>query len=170
MKRFSILYIFPLLLSPTLVLSYPPFVIPNSELPSTPPEILAPKFENPTITNCFLNNSIEHILPSSPAYLGLARPYNLRFNYKPAAIAYPKTQKEVQRLVKCAIKLDFRYAIRGGGHSYGAFGLGGEDGRLVIDMERFHEIKYEGATEIVKVGAGVRVGNLASQLLEHGRA
>lgn len=139
-------------------------IFDRSEILPIPPTLPVPVFP------CLQNTSIFYILPSSDSYLALSRSYNLRFNYKPAIIAYPTTDYEVQQLVKCAISLDLNIAVRGGGHSYGAYGLGGEDGRFVIDMERFQRIDYDNSTEIVTVGAGVRLGNLSGKLAAFGRA
>ncbi|RPA75529.1 FAD-binding domain-containing protein [Ascobolus immersus RN42] len=170
MKVFSAQFLYTLIILPAPVFSFPPWIIPESEVPPIPPVIAVAKYGNPIVTSCLSNSTIEHVLPSSPKYASLSRSYNLRFDYKPAAIAYPKTPEEVQQIVKCAISKDIKLSIRGGGHSYGAFAFGGEDGRLMIDMERFQTISYDESTEIATVGAGVRLGNLASKLLGHGRA
>lgn len=55
--------------------------------------------------------------------------------------------------------------MKGGGHSYGAFAL---VGALIIDMVEFQDVEWDSATDIATVGAGIRLGNMASKLFELG--
>lgn len=56
--------------------------------------------------------------------------------------------------------------VRGGGHSYGAYALAGT---VVIDMVQFQQVSMDTTTNIVSVGAGMRLGNLANSLfVDHG--
>src|SRR5690606_1629610 len=59
---------------------------------------------------------------------------------------------------------------RSGGHSYAAFGLGGKDGSMVIDLEAFQSVTLQrnGTKVSARVGAGIRLGNLATKLFELG--
>lgn len=61
---------------------------------------------------------------------------------------------------------------RSGGHSYAAFGLGGEDerGALTIDLQNFKSFSYENATQLATFGPGTRLGDLALALNSYGRA
>lgn len=59
-------------------------------------------------------------------------------------------------------------AARSGGHSYGAYGLGGQDGSLMVDLGSFQTISLDKSTNIATVGAGVRLGNMASKLFSLG--
>ncbi len=64
----------------------------------------------------------------------------------------------------CATSTGTKVTARSGGHSYAAYGLGGEDGHLVIDLRNFQEISLDNQAHVATVGAGVRLGNLAERL------
>lgn len=55
--------------------------------------------------------------------------------------------------------------VKGGGHSYGAYGLAGA---MILDMVEFQEVSLDSDTNIVRVGAGLRLGNMASTLFDLG--
>lgn len=76
---------------------------------------------------------------------------------------------KVQAAVGCAYKSNIKVTVKGGGHSYGAYGLAGA---MIIDMVAFQDVKVDSTTQIASVGAGVRLGNMASQLFNNygGRA
>ena len=95
-------------------------------------------------------------------------PFNLRVPFQPAALVLPKTPTEVSSSLQCAKLYGVKVQPRGGGHSYASFGLGGKDGSLVIDMNRFNSIEVDPVTQIAKVGSGVRLGNLANALYKNG--
>ncbi|EEB90627.1 hypothetical protein MPER_11140 [Moniliophthora perniciosa FA553] len=63
-----------------------------------------------------------------------------------------------------------RVVARGGGHSYTANGLGGQDGALVIDMSKVDNITVDRETNIAKIETGNRLGNVAAALDTVGRA
>lgn len=55
--------------------------------------------------------------------------------------------------------------MKGGGHSYGASGLAGA---MIMDMIKFQDVTLDSDTHIASVGAGVRLGNMASKLFTLG--
>jgi FAD/FMN-containing dehydrogenase len=63
------------------------------------------------------------ILPSSPNYQSSVDPLNLNIPVHPAAITYPSTTEEVAGVVKCAAESGYKVQAKGGGHSYGNFGM-----------------------------------------------
>lgn len=67
--------------------------------------------------------------------------------------------------MRCADRADVKVTVKGGGHSYGAYALAGA---LVIDMMEFQTVSLDTTTNIVSVGAGLRLGNLANTLFELG--
>lgn len=88
----------------------------------------------------------------------------------PAPFPLPKTLianelTQVQSAVKCADGAGIKVTVRGGGHSYGAYALAGA---MVIDMVEFQEVTLDTDTNIVSVGAGLRLGNLANTLFNLG--
>ncbi|RPA74065.1 FAD-binding domain-containing protein [Ascobolus immersus RN42] len=118
----------------------------------------------------FLTTALLFLIPTSPTYATLSRPFNLRLPWKPSVIVYPKNYDQTSRTVKCGNSANVKMSVRGGGHSYGAFGLGGENGRLVIDVERFQSVVYNSSNQRAQVGAGLRLGNMAAKLASYGRA
>ena len=78
----------------------------------------------------------------------------------------PTTSAQVSQAIDCANKFNVKVATRSGGHSYSANGLGGADGSLVIDVKNFNRIVLNKATGIATVGAGARLGDIATELYE----
>ena len=98
-----------------------------------------------------------------------AAPYNLRLNFTPVAIAVPSTTKHIQDSVACAAQLGIKANAKCGGHSYGSFGLGGEDGHLTIEMDRMNKVVLNNATGIATVEGGSRLGHVAWELYNQGK-
>jgi FAD/FMN-containing dehydrogenase len=59
---------------------------------------------------------------------------------------------------------------RGGGHSYIANGLGGENGTVVVDMSNMKAIKIDSAARTVEIQMGNRLGDVAFALNNAGLA
>lgn len=94
--------------------------------------------------------------------------YNNRVVYTPAAIATPTTTKHIQSAVSCGAKLGVKVSAKGGGHSYAFFGVGGESGHLVLNMEYMNNVTLDSSSSIATVGPGARLGHVATQLFEQG--
>lgn len=58
--------------------------------------------------------------PSDPLYRLMA--YNLDFPVQPAAVTFPNSSLEIERLVRCATQGGYKVQARSGGHSYGNHG------------------------------------------------
>lgn len=71
--------------------------------------------------------SLSPVFPYSQNYGQDSAPFNQAFSWKPAAIVYPQNTNEVSQAVKCAASSGYKVSARAGGHSYAAFGLGGEE-------------------------------------------
>ncbi|KAK4121156.1 Glucooligosaccharide oxidase [Parathielavia appendiculata] len=99
-----------------------------------------------------------------------AAPFNLRVPYIPVAISVPTTIEHIQKSVICATALGIKVSAKSGGHSYASFGLGGEDGHLVVELDRMYNVTM-GEDDIAIVQPGVRLGHLATELAtKYGRA
>lgn len=72
----------------------------------------------------------------------------------------------MQAAAKCAYNSNIKVSVKGGGHSYGAYGLAGT---LVIDLVSFQQVTLDSSTKIASVGGGVRLGNMANQLFNLGQ-
>ncbi|KAG0016639.1 hypothetical protein BGZ81_011106 [Podila clonocystis] len=95
--------------------------------------------------------------------------FNLRYNYKPAAIFHPTSEDDVVAAIQCAATHNVAIAPRSGGHSYEGYGMGGKDGALIIDLNMFQKITVDASTGIATVGAGVRLGDLYTRLWDMGQ-
>jgi len=98
-----------------------------------------------------------------------AAPFNLRLNYTPIAIAVPRTIEDIQGAVACGAKLGVKTNPKCGGHSYGSFGLGGEDGHLVIEMDRMDKVTLDTKTGKAIIQGGARLGHVAAELYAQGK-
>ena len=95
--------------------------------------------------------------------------FNQRLNYTPVAIAAPTNVRQVQSAVSCAASAGVKVNGKSGGHSYASFGLGGEDGHLVVELDRMNLIEVDNKTKIATVQAGARLGHVATALYAQGR-
>ncbi|KAG5985013.1 hypothetical protein E4U55_002120 [Claviceps digitariae] len=97
------------------------------------------------------------------------KPYNQAISITPVAVIRPDTADEVGEAIKCAVKEKVHVQARSGGHSYGNFGTGGQDGSLMIDMAHFKDFEMDTTTWQATFGAGYTLGELDKQLHKHGK-
>lgn len=121
---------------------------------------LTPDAASSSLVDCLNSKSVPIRLTSSSDFQDLAKPFNLRLAYIPAVIVLPTTTNHISDAVLCAGQHRVKVQAKSGGHSYASYSSGGQNGSMVIDLENFQEISL-GADGIAKVGAGVRLGNLA---------
>ncbi|PNY18835.1 Cannabidiolic acid synthase [Tolypocladium capitatum] len=107
--------------------------------------------------------------PSDPLYqLAWVKPYNLQIPVTPIAVIQPNSAIEVAGAVKCAVSGGVKVQAKSGGHSYANFGLGGQDGALVIDLGNLKDFSMDRQTWHATFGAGYRLGELDTQLHNNG--
>jgi FAD/FMN-containing dehydrogenase len=97
------------------------------------------------------------------------RAFNQRLQYTPAAIAVARTTEHVAAAVSCAAKVGVKVNPKSGGHSYASFGLGGENGHLIVQLDRMSKVTVDSATKIATVEAGSRLGHVATVLYNNGK-
>ncbi|KAJ5731308.1 uncharacterized protein N7483_005816 [Penicillium malachiteum] len=95
--------------------------------------------------------------------------YNLDFPVVPVAITYPETTEQVAEIVKCAADNDIKVQAYSGGHSYANYGLGGNDGAIVIHQKNMQHFSMDTETQIATVGPGTNLGDLQQRLYHAGR-
>lgn len=120
---------------------------------------------SPALVDCLTNKSVPITAIADPSY----KPFNIRLDYTPAVVVYPATTQQVSDAVTCAGSTGVKVQPKSGGHSYASISSGGQDGSLVVDLEPWQEVTVDNATGIVKVGGGVRLGNLALGIYDQGR-
>lgn len=113
--------------------------------------------------------SVPSLFPDSPDFDRHAQSYNRVFSYKPAAICVPETDDSVSNAIRCAHAHGLKVQCKSGGHSYGAFSSGGQDGSMIVHMKHFNFVELDTNTNVTVVGAGVRLGQLSSELFRQGK-
>ena len=76
---------------------------------------------------------------------------------------------DVQVAVKCGASTHTPVVARSGGHSYAAFGIGGQDGALVIDLSALKSITFANNNQQAAVQTGNRLGDVAVNLWNTGK-
>ncbi|KAF7309498.1 Reticuline oxidase [Mycena indigotica] len=94
--------------------------------------------------------------------------YNTRIPVIPAAVTRPSTTKDIVGILNCAAASDVKVQARSGGHSYGNYGLGGEDNAVVVDMVNFQQFSMDKNTWKAKIGSGTRLGDVTKKLHDAG--
>ncbi|PRP83649.1 glucooligosaccharide oxidase [Planoprotostelium fungivorum] len=87
-------------------------------------------------------------------------PYNLRIQPQPAAIFTPNNTQQVSQILKCASSRGLATVSLCGRHSYATNGYGGNDGAVVVDLQRMTSITIDSANHLVSVGGGSRMGGI----------
>ena len=122
-----------------------------------------------TLADCLAAKKVPVRFAAAADFSALSKPYNLRLPYTPAVVVVPTTTTHVSDSVGCAGKSKVKVQAKSGGHSYASYSSGGRDGAMVIDLQGFQSITLDAATQVVKVGGGVRLGNLARAIYDQGK-
>ncbi|KAF4981840.1 hypothetical protein FZEAL_2419 [Fusarium zealandicum] len=120
------------------------------------------------VTSCLTQAKVPISTKGSPAWTQDVKAYNLRLQYEPAAIAVPTTAAQISAAVACGSKHGVAVSAKSGGHSYISLGLGGEDGHLVIELDRMFSVKLA-KDGTAKIQPGARVGHVATELYNQGK-
>lgn len=97
------------------------------------------------------------------------RPFNSLLPYKPDVVAVPTTTEQIQKAVICGAQSGYKVTPKCGGHSYASYGLGGEDGHLVLQLDRMYAVKLDTKTNTATAEPGTRLGHLAVELWAQGK-
>lgn len=118
--------------------------------------------------NCLETAKVPFYESDAKDWEDYASPFNERLEYTPAAIAVPTTTEQIQLAVSCGAEHGVKVTPKAGGHSYASLGLGGEDGHLVIQLDRMYNVTLDTETNVATVGPGARLGHLAVELFDQG--
>ncbi|KAI9042671.1 FAD-binding oxidoreductase [Aspergillus affinis] len=114
-------------------------------------------------------NSALLAFPDDPLYQVTAvHPYNLNYPVTPIAVTYPETSEQVAAILKCASEHGYKVQGRSGGHNYANFGLGGDDGAVVVDVKNFQQFDMDENTHVATIGAGTRLRDIDTRLYNAG--
>ncbi|GAA5992204.1 hypothetical protein JCM11641_001014, partial [Rhodosporidiobolus odoratus] len=137
---------------------------------SSPSANAAPLYERAqSFAACLRKSGAQAIFPASSDFADDARSYNQRLQPEPSAILYPSSPSQISTLLTCANTSNIAVSARGGGHSYASYGLGGDDGALVVDLNNFRDVRVD-EKGVAKVGAGNRLGDIYLALDNQGWA
>ena len=82
--------------------------------------------------------------------------YNPAFSHlRPSFFAFPKSEKDVQRCLKCAYESGTRIVIRSGGHSELGYSTISSEG-FVIYLSKMNQVVIDDASKVVHTEAGAR--------------
>ncbi|KUO16300.1 FAD-binding oxidoreductase [Streptomyces dysideae] len=96
--------------------------------------------------------------PGDPGYDEARTVHNGMIDRRPAVIAQCTDEDDVVRAVRFGRELDLHIAVRGGGHSVAGMAL--NDGGLVVDLRRMHDVTVHPGAEAVRVGGGATMSHL----------
>ncbi|PWI70182.1 putative berberine bridge enzyme [Purpureocillium lilacinum] len=107
--------------------------------------------------------------PSDALYQAAwVKPYNLDVPVTPIAVFKPSSTEDVAGAIKCAVASNVHVQAKSGGHSYANFGLGGQDGELMIDLANLQDFHMDKTSWQATFGAGYRLGDLDKKLQANG--
>ncbi|KAI0424103.1 hypothetical protein F5Y09DRAFT_353836 [Xylaria sp. FL1042] len=107
--------------------------------------------------------------PLDPDWESFSSTYNRRVQVTPMIVILPATIEQTSQAVCWAAACGLKVQARSGGHSYASHSNGGVDGSVVIDLRKLQDIDLR-VDGIVRVGGGVRLGNLARAIWQDRRA
>ncbi|KAF3761738.1 FAD-binding domain-containing protein [Cryphonectria parasitica EP155] len=112
--------------------------------------------------------SVPFLDANSNQWTSNATAYNLRVPSIPIVIVLAETDQHVRDAVVSGVAAGMKVNARCGGHSYASLGHGGEDNHLVVDLAAINSVTVDPATHIATVGAGARLGHVATELYKQG--
>jgi len=107
------------------------------------------------IEDCLATSGVPFDTKGTPEWEKDAAVFNIRVPFIPAAIAVPKSTEHIQKSVLCGKKLGVKVSAKSGGHSYASLGFGGENGHLVVNLDRMYNVTL-GADNIAVAQPGIR--------------
>jgi FAD/FMN-containing dehydrogenase len=106
------------------------------------------------------------LLPGSAGYKHARLIYNERYDSRhPHAVVQPVDTRDVQALVRWAVRNGVRLAIRSGGHSYAGFST--IQNGVMVDLRRLRGVRLGGGG-IATIGPGAQLIDVYSRLSAHG--
>ncbi|MET7700923.1 FAD-binding oxidoreductase [Streptomyces sp. NPDC005485] len=110
----------------------------------------------------------EVLAPGDPGYDDARVVFNAMIDRRPAVIAQCANEADVIRGVRFARELDLPIAVRGGGHSVAGMAL--NDGGLVIDLRRMHDVTVDPRARSARIAGGATMSDLDRATQPHALA
>ncbi|RDA87247.1 hypothetical protein CP532_1353 [Ophiocordyceps camponoti-leonardi (nom. inval.)] len=120
------------------------------------------------LTKCLAQQSVpftvQHVSGDDEIWARATSSYNLRLNYTPSVVAMVRSAADVSAAVRCGVASRTCVTAKSGGHSFGGYGLGGEDGHLVISLQEMKKITPHATKTTARIEPGARLRDVASSL------
>ncbi|KAM0545759.1 hypothetical protein ACHAPJ_011183 [Fusarium lateritium] len=129
---------------------------------------LAAPSKRDAVTSCLTQAKVPIDNKGTQTWTQDGTAYNLRLQFEPVAIAVPTTVAQVSAAVACGSKHGVAVNAKSGGHSYTSLGFGGEDGHLMIELDRLYSVKLA-KDGTAKIQPGARLGHVATELYNQGK-
>ncbi|KAK2592792.1 hypothetical protein QQS21_009496 [Conoideocrella luteorostrata] len=121
------------------------------------------------LKSCLQSKGVEAVAQGSEKFSSAISSWNLRLKFNPVMVVVPKSTDQISAAVACGESSEVRVTAKSGGHSFGSYGLGGEDGHLLIDLAGMNQVKLDNGSHVAKVQPGARLGHVATELFNQGR-
>lgn len=99
-------------------------------------------------------------LPGDPGWDAARTPWNLSVDQRPAAVAVPRDVDDVQEIIAFAAASGLQVAVQVAGHG----ASGSLEGSILVRLSAFTEIEVDAEAKTVRVGAGVKWGEVLPHL------
>ncbi|KAF5266121.1 hypothetical protein FOXYS1_3049 [Fusarium oxysporum] len=129
---------------------------------------LAVPTKREAVNSCLVQAKVPVDSKGTPTWTEDGTAYNLRLQFEPVAIAVPTTVAQISAAVACGSKHGVAVNAKSGGHSYTSLGFGGEDGHLMIELDRLYSVKLA-KDGTAKIQPGARLGHVATELWNQGK-
>ncbi|KAH9881273.1 hypothetical protein J1614_001770 [Plenodomus biglobosus] len=134
----------------------------------TPALVLGQSSKANTVHSCLVDAGIRATISTDGTWADDTAAFQFRIPRAPAAVAFPQDRDEVALALGCARKASVKVSATGRAHSFQGYGFG-NPGNLVIDMDAFNNITFDGSTNQLTFGGGVNVGPAAKYLWDNHR-
>lgn len=125
-----------------------------------------------SLKTCFSKTDVTFVYPSDASTYSTLDVHQNSANpvLKPGVFALPNSEAQVAAVVKCVAAEGGSQKIspKSGGHTYTGYTYGSSDGWVVVDLKNLNSISINSQAKQATVAAGVKLGNLASQLGQKG--
>ena len=105
------------------------------------------------------------VFPGDADYDAARRLSNLRFDFRPALIAYCVCDSDVRVCLSLSRSTGIPFRVRAGGHSSG--GYSESDSVIVIDVSRLDNVSVDPRAKTVTAGSGTLFSKLNAELEHH---
>ena len=99
-------------------------------------------------------------LPTDPDWDTARTPWNLAIDQRPAAVAVPRSVADVQEIVAFAAHTGLRVTVQASGHGASS----ALEGAILLRLTAFTEVSVHADAKTLRVGAGVKWGQVLPHL------